>query len=146
MDLRFAAVGGFGLMMIGVMAWDYSQYQNTQDTFQATVLGKERVCEIEVEYEVVQDIDGSERLVETQTEECTNYVHTDRETLVNDGVIWALKFNPIAENGRLVVGEKYTFKVYGHANENFGQYRTIIKAAKFIPGGGKTGGGGASNW
>lgn len=141
-------IGVAGIALLGsVAAFDFHQYQKTQDTFQATVVNKERICETIPEYDTIVDANGVSREVQVGSrQECTNYVHTDRETLINDGVIWAGYLDATAMQGRLVPGEQYTFKVYGSSNEAFGQYRKIIQVAKIIPGGGKMGGAGSSNW
>ena len=140
----FAAIIGLGTIAV---ALDYNSYKTTQETFQATVLNKERVCHMVADYETVTDEDGNDHQVQTGShEECTNYVHTDRETLINDGVIWSGSYDATAMQGRLVPGELYTFKVYGKGNERMGEFRKIITVAKIIPGSGSFGGAGSKNW
>lgn len=125
------------LLFAGLVTLDYLAYKNSQETFIAQVTGKERVCETEY----TRNDDGT---VDTTTT-CHNYIHTNRETLLNDGTLWE-PHNAFAMQGRLIVGQEYQFKVYGKGNEAFGIYRKVIQVAKIIPGGGKTGGGGSSNW
>lgn len=120
-----------GAVLVG---YDYSQFQSSQETLYATVLNKERIC--------TTDYDEDNNPETT----CVNYVHTDRETFINDGVIWAGFYNATAMQGRLVPGTQYTFRVYGTANERLGSFRRIIQVAPMLPGGGGAGGAGAGNW
>lgn len=149
MPRSLAAFGFLAIIGLAVIAavYDHHQFTHTQETFHARVLNKERRCHMVSDYEDREDSHGNTYPVKTgEHEECTNLVHTDRETLENDGVIWAGVYNTDAMQGRLVPGETYTFVVYGTGDENMGVYRKIIKVAKIVPGGGQMGGGGSSNW
>lgn len=146
-NLVFPFIGLIALIGGGGLALDYHSYKGTQETFQAKVLDKERRCHWVTDYRTVTDSNGNDRQVEDgEHEECTNLVHTDAETLTNDPVVWAGRYNADASQGRLVRGQTYTFKVYGSKNENSGIYRKIIDVGPILPGGGSMGGGGGKNW
>lgn len=142
--IGFLAVLGLAATATAI---DYGQFRSTQETLQAKVISKQRLCEMVADTEDRTDASGHTETVQTGShEECTNLIHTDRETFQNDGVIWAGLYNANAMQGRIVAGETYTFRVYGRGNENLGVYRKVIKVAKIIPGDGQFGGGGSANW
>ncbi len=133
MDVRkmqVGMIGAFALVATTAGVLDYNSFQKDQETVTATVVNKERVC--------TADEDGDVS--------CTNYIHTESETFVNDPVLWAGKFDATALQGRIVPGETYQFRVYGQSSEAFGVFRKIIVAGEILPGGGTFGGGGSKNW
>ena len=99
------------LSVAGILVLSYMFAHGTAATVTATVTAKDRIS-----------VGSGEDLSHMYL------VFTDRETFQNSDSLWYGKFDSSDMHGRLRIGQRYTFKVYGWRIPFFSAYRNIVAA------------------
>jgi hypothetical protein len=99
------------LLFVALPVLSYMFAHGTADTVTATVTDKDRIS-----------VGSGEDLSHMYL------VFTDTETFQNSDSLWYGKFDSSDMHGRLRVGQRYTFKVYGWRIPFFSAYRNIVAA------------------